>query len=223
MLDSFVFLPFISATLKSSSEQINFPNFNDQTMRENFNKTNESKLKNIKLNIPYVNQKDDLKDTEYEKIGGSACGPATITMALKSKGENIDLKKVIDELPDSVYVKGKMFYDLTAGPKYFGFKAIQIEPTIKSVYETLKTGEPILMNIQNYDGVTGHEVLVVGIKNYSEETKSADSLIVHDPFREAYREFPIISEHYLEQPEGYKLFIGTLKPFYIEKASLASN
>lgn len=251
MLETLTFIPLISAALKSSSEQMNLPIFDVQSMERDINsydlfpqfktpkigvkkddsakvhmeltQEENSNLKSIKINAPYVNQKEDLKNTEYEKIGGSACGPATITMALKNKGEDVDLKKVIDELPNSVYIKGAMFYDLTSGPKYFGYRSIQINPTIGDIYETLLKGEPILMNVQNYDGITGHEVLVVGIKNYSEENKTADSLIVHDPFREAYREFPIISDKYLEQPEGYQLAIGTLKPFYIEKATLASN
>ncbi|MBI2414541.1 C39 family peptidase [candidate division WWE3 bacterium] len=249
MLESLIFIPAITSTLTSSLEPMNLPSFNIGQLEQNINtfdifpdfktpkiatsksntledlsdETNNLSLKTIKLSAPYVNQKEDLKDTEYENIGGSACGPAALTMALKNKGLDIELKKVIDELPNSVYVKGAMFYDLTSGPKYFGYKAIQIEPSIQAIYETLQKNEPILLNVQNYDGITGHELLVVGIKNYSEDTKTATSLIVHDPFREAYREFPIISKTHLEQPEGYKLAIGTLKPFYIVEGKLASN
>lgn len=171
----------------------------------------------IVLDVPYVNQKENLKGTPDEWAGGSACGPAAITMALLFHNEDITLYDVVNALPPSVYVKGKMFYDLTSGPSYFGYKSTQININTEEIYKALEQGHPILMDVQNYDGITGHEIVVVGIKEYNSETKTAKSLIVHDPFRESYREFEYINEKTLEQPEGYVLPIGHIKPFYITK------
>lgn len=176
----------------------------------------------IVLSVPFVHQKDNLKNTELEWAGGSACGPAAITMALKFNNENYTLEEVVNNLPTNVYVKGRMFYDLMAGPEQFNYEANEIEIDVEQMYNTLKSGNPILLNIQNYDGITGHEVVVVGIKGYSSETKTAKSLVVHDPFREPYREFEFINSHTLRQPEGYYNPIGIINPFYITPQKLAS-
>uniref|UniRef100_A0A7C4XNB0 Peptidase C39-like domain-containing protein n=1 Tax=candidate division WWE3 bacterium TaxID=2053526 RepID=A0A7C4XNB0_UNCKA len=238
MLDSFAAISIFAATLKSPIESI-FSSYlpQEQALEKFINQdeitkiaaiqnqvvTNESTLETIKLGIPYINQKEALIGTQYEQIGGSACGPATIAMALNYANEKIDLESVITKLPGTVYVKGKMFYDLMSGPKYFGYSAVPIESGVDKIYGVLKSGNPILMNIQNYDGITGHEIVVVGIKNYDRANKTAEALIAHDPFREAYREFKILNDSTLEQPEGYYLPIGILKPFYIVKSALAST
>lgn len=213
MLEHLAFIPFIAITLTSSKEQITYPLID----------SNLTHKINNKMEVPFVHQKEDLIGTKYESIGGSACGPAAITMALNYHGEQISLEEVIDKLPDRVYVKGKMFYDLMAGPKLFGYASVPIEKNIESIFNAIKEGHPVLLNVQNYDGITGHEVVVVEVKNYNSELKTAEALIVHDPFREGNREFKIIDGNRLEQPEGYILPIGTLRPFYIIKSTMSDN
>lgn len=190
--------------------------FAEKNQNSIFIKNNESE---ILLDVPFVNQKEDLKNTPDEWAGGSACGPSALTMALKFNGEDTTLYEVANTLPTSVYIKGRMFYNLTKGPEYFGYESVEIdingETLATDIYNTLKSGNPILLNVQNYDGITGHEVVVVGIKGYNAETKTAKSLIVHDPFRAPYREFEFINPTTLRQPEGWYLSIGILKPFYI--------
>lgn len=176
----------------------------------------------IVLNVPFIHQKENLKNTEIEWAGGSACGPASITMALRFNNERLTLEQVINKLPSNVYVKGRMFYDLASGPKEFNYDANEIEINVEQIYKTLKSGHPILLNIQNYDGITGHEVVVVGISEYDSKTKSAKSLLVHDPFRAPYREFEFVNDKVLKQPEGYYNPIGIIKPFYITPQKLAS-
>jgi hypothetical protein len=179
--------------------------------------------KDILLKVPFVHQKDDLKDTPDEWAGGSACGPSAITMALQFHGQDVSLYEVVNKLPPEVYVKGVMFYNLAKGPEFYGYQSESIDINTEQIYTTLLTGNPILLNIQNYDGITGHEVVVVGISEYDSETKTAKSLIVHDPFREAYREFEFVNETTLLQPEGWHLPIGNTKPFYITKSLYAQN
>lgn len=176
----------------------------------------------IVLNVPFIHQKENLKNTNLEWAGGSACGPAAITMALKFNNENYTLEDVINKLPTNVYVKGGMFYDLIAGPEQFNYKANELDINVEQMYKTLKSGNPILLNIQNYDDITGHEVVVVGIKGYNKDTKTAKSLIVHDPFKAPYREFEFVNNHVLKQPEGYYNPIGIINPFYITPQKLAT-
>lgn len=177
----------------------------------------------VLLNVPYTNQKEDLKDTPDGWAGGSACGPSAITMALNFNNEDISLYDVVNSLPSTVYVKGGMFYDLTSGPEYFGYTANEIDINTEQIFNTLSEGYPILLNIQNYDGITGHEVVVVGIKSYDADTKTAKSLIVHDPFKSPYREFKYVNETTLQQPEGWYLPIGIIDPFYITKSAFAAD
>lgn len=178
-----------------------------------------SNSQDIVLDVPYVNQKDNLVGTPDEWAGGSACGPAAITMALQFENENYSLYEVVNALPTNVYIKGRMFYNLSAGPKQFGYTSNEIEINTKEIHAVLKMGKPVLMNVQNYDGITGHEIVVVGMIGFNGET--AKSLIVHDPFTHGYREFEYVNELTLKQPEGYILPIGIIKPFYITKATLA--
>lgn len=180
-----------------------------------------SNSQDIVLDVPYVNQKEDLMNTSDAWAGGSACGPAAITMALQYENEIYSLYDVVNALPTNVYVKGRMFYNLSAGPRQFGYVANEINIDTKEIHDVLQMGKPVLMNVQNYDGITGHEIVVVGMLGFDGET--AKSLIVHDPFTHGYREYEYINEHTLRQPEGYILPIGIIKPFYISKATLANS
>jgi hypothetical protein len=217
MLSTLAFLPFLVSSITTpKAGVIPVANAMENNLDAPFFINTESA---VLLDVPYVHQKEDLENTQDAWAGGSACGPASLTMALNFNDEDFDLIDVVNSLPSNVYVKGSMFYNLTKGPEEFGYKANEISISTKEIFETLKLGHPILMNIQNYDGITGHEIVVVGIKGYDENTKTADSLIVHDPFGSAYREFEYINETTLRQPEGYFLPIGTLKPFYITKSS----
>lgn len=174
--------------------------------------------RSVLLNVPYVNQIEDLPEAKKKEIGTTACGPASINMLLKYYGKNINLYDVIEKLPSDVYEKGKRFYNLPKAPDYFNFKSASFENSYKNIFAHLTRGEPIILNVQNYDGITGHAVVVVGMKNYN--GIKADALIVHDPYRSSYREFNYINEQTLEQPEGYTLSIGILKPFIIETDKL---
>ncbi len=213
MLDTLAYIPFI-ATL------ITAPTALDTTVSEtsNFFVKTESE---IVLNVHFVHQKEDLVGTEDEWAGGSACGPASLTMVLNDQGKTYDLQTVINAIPTSVYIKGEMFYDLASGPSYFGFNSYEIDINTTQIYETLEKGYPVVLNIQNYDGITGHALVVVGIKGYN--GKTAQSLVAHDPFRAPYRVFDYINETTLKQPEGWILPIGIIKPFYITNYSLASS
>ncbi len=167
----------------------------------------------IILNVPYINQITDLPEDKKSEIGTTACGPAALTMVLNFHGYHLSLYDVIDKLPETVYLKGKRFYDLPKGPEYFEAKSDSFENTYKSIFNHLSDGEPIIINVQNYDGITGHAMVVVGMINY--DGKRAESLVIHDPYVGAYREFKYINEQILQQPEGYTLPIGTLRPFII--------
>jgi len=167
----------------------------------------------VVLEVPFVDQIENLPTEKKKEIRNTACGPAAITMALNYMNYNISLWDVIDKLPTTVYIKGKMFYNLPAASNEFDKVSVSIAEDYKSIYETLKDEKPIIMNIQNYDNITGHAVLVVGIKNFNGTT--AESLIVHDPYRGPYREFKYYNKRTLVQPEGYLNYIGTLKPFYL--------
>ncbi|RJR27369.1 hypothetical protein C4561_02340 [candidate division WWE3 bacterium] len=168
---------------------------------------------NILLNVPYVHQVDDLPEDKKPQIMASACGPTAINMILKYIGEDIDLYSVIERLPDSVYIKGKMFYNLYEGPGYFGKETKRISKDPQAIYQALKDRNPIILNIQNYNGMIGHAVVIVGIRNF--DGKTAESLIVHDPYVGPYREFKYINETTIKQPEGFNNYIGILDPFYV--------
>jgi len=213
VLNSLALIPFITALLTT-------PPALAEEVQENpiYHVRNES---DILLDVPYVNQKDDLIGTENEWAGGSACGPASLTMVFNYFDRNYQLENVVNELPTTVYVKGRMFYDLPSGPSYFGFTSHDVEVNTIEIYKALDAGHPLIMNIQNYDGITGHAVVVVGIRGF--DGTNAKSLVVHDPFRAPYRVFDYVNENTLLQPEGYMLPIGILKPFYVTEYSLASS
>lgn len=169
--------------------------------------------RNVLLNVPFVHQYDDLPDDRKAEIMKSACGPAALTMSFKYFGIETDLIQVIDKLPTSVYVRGAMFYDLPAGSKIYNFNSFTIDPNAKAFYETLKNGYPIILNVQNYNGIIGHALVITGIRDFDGE--NARALIIHDPYVGPNREFTFETSRTLRQPEGYINYIGTLKPFYI--------
>lgn len=169
----------------------------------------------ITLNVPFVHQINDLEEEDKAAISTTACGPSALAMLFKFYGVNTDLNQVIENLPGSVYVKGRYFINLKEGTEIYNFKPLEIDPRPERIYETLKEGNPVVLNIQNYDGITGHAVVVVGIKGF--DGQKAKSLIVHDPFKAAYREFEYLTDQTLKQPEGYTLSIGSNSPFYIMK------
>lgn len=211
MLETLAFIPFLVAIFTKNA-------YASEPVKTAAYKIDQGQ--DIVLDVPFLNQKDALVGTPDEWAGGSACGPTAITMALNYEGENYSLYEVVNALPTSVYVKGKMFYKLSDGPKQFGYVSTEIEISTKEIHRVLSEGKPVLLNVQNYDGITGHELVVVGMVGFNGET--AKSLIVHDPFTTAYRTFDYINEKTLRQPEGYVLPIGIIKPFYITKATLAS-
>lgn len=209
MLKAIAFLPFITSSLTTPTAMVE-----TSLVTPSYTIRNEN---NIILDVPFINQKESLLDTDVEWSGGSSCGPASLTMAINFLGDKRTHEDVVKILPESVYIRGKMFYDLPYGGEVLGYEAKTIDINTTQIYNTLKDGYPIILNVQNYDGVTGHAVVVVGIKGYDGE--KAQSLIVHDPFRTEYREFEYIDEKTLKQPEGYTLPIGILKPFYLTKTS----
>src|SRR3972149_8359704 len=169
--------------------------------------------KNALLNVPYTHQIEDLSKDSKKTIRNTACGPAAITMALKHLSDYKTLNAVIDALPNSVYVKGDRFYNLYAAANIFNKETKKFKNSYANIFSILQEGHPIILNIQNYDNITGHAVVVVGIKDY--ENGKAKSLIVHDPYRGPYREFIYLDESTLLQPEGNINYIGILDPFYI--------
>lgn len=174
----------------------------------------ENTTENVVLSVPFVHQIDDLPEDKKDEIETTACGPASLTMIFKYLDLDISLYEVIEKLPSNVYVRGRMFYQLDKGPAEFDLRSISFKNSTQEIYNRLKNEQPIVLNIQNYDGITGHAVVVVGIKGF--DGVKAKSLIVHDPWVGPYREFEYINENTLKQPEGYYLPIGILDPFVIE-------
>ena len=184
------------------------------TPENNTNNFLENTTENVVLNVPFVHQVNDLPEDKKAEIGSTACGPASLSMILKYNGYHLNFYDVIEELPTTVYIKGSMFYDLKEGAKPFGFEPRSVKNSYESLYNELKNQNPVIMNIQNYDGITGHAIVVVGMKGF--DGKKADALIVHDPWIGAYRTFDYIDENALRQPEGYNLYIGSMEPFVFE-------
>lgn len=219
MLKTLLILPFIASILSPSSNgALNvYSRYKISTAERE--KTLINSDETILLKVPYTHQYEDLPDDQKPFIRKTACGPAAIAMALNSDGREISLIDVINKLPESVYRKGDRFYNLTKAPEYFSEMAVEIENSPKAIFDTLKSGNPIVLNIQNYDGVTGHAVVVVGMSGFNGNT--ADYLIIHDPYVGPYRTFKYINPDTLQQPEGYYNSIGILKPFYIEDGNVA--
>ncbi|MFZ5425099.1 MAG: C39 family peptidase [Patescibacteria group bacterium] len=206
MLESLLLLPFVISAFSSHNLEAAYA-LETQHFIANTDK-------NIILDVPYFHQINSLTEQGKKENGGSACGPTALAMVLSYEGLNFTLDEVINKLPNNVYVKGVMFYDLAAGPEIFGKKAIEIEQNPTSYYNILKEGKPIVLNVQNYDGVVGHALVIVGMAGYN--GKTADALIVHDPLKSSYQSFEYINNNTLKQPAGYSLPIGIIKPFYVE-------
>lgn len=202
MLEKLALLPILiaSTTNNPSTEVIN----------QGFTIKNES---SIQIMVPFNHQVDDLDEANKLAVGGTACGPTTLTMVLRHRGVETNVNEVLDKLPTAVYVKHVGFYELYKGSEYFDKASVQINQNPTAIYEALNQGNPVILNIQNYDGLYGHAVVVTGIRGYT--GTSAKSLIVHDPFKGPYREFKYINNDTLQQPEGFYNPIGHKKPFYI--------
>lgn len=171
----------------------------------------------IELDVPYIHQYKDLPEKRKAQIRYSACGPTSLAMAFQYAGVNTSLIEVIDQLPSSVYVKGSMFYNLYDGAKIYGYSAHKIGKTPQDFYHALKDGHPVIINIQNYNGVVGHAMVVTGIKGFNAEDNTAESLIAHDPSTGPSEVFQFIGKNQLKQPAGNINSIGILDPFYLEK------
>lgn len=171
----------------------------------------------IELHVPFVHQYNDLPEDRRGEIQYTACGPTSLTIAFKYEGVETNLITVIDELPASVYTKGIGFYDLPSGAGLYNFEAVVIETSPQAFYDTLAEGHPIIINVQNYNGVIGHAMVVVGIIGFDREDNSAEALIVHDPTGGRKRIFEYDSETTLKQPGGYINIFGTGEPFYLKK------
>jgi len=183
------------------------------------NTTLEEKGASILLDVPFIHQIDNLPDELKPIIKTTACGPSALAMVLNYYGNSYSLEEIISRLPESVYIKGDRYYDLMDGPKLFGYTSIKTGNSPKDIFETLSDGHPIILNIQNYDGITGHALVVTGVKEFDGE--HAKSLIAHDPYRNSNREFEYINDNQLRQPEGYINYIGHNPPFYIIKHNLS--
>jgi hypothetical protein len=205
MISSFAMIPFLIHYLSSTPPT--------EVLRQVSIERRADGNTNIVLEVPFVHQKNDIYSEELAYTGPSACGPAALTMALKSRGEKISLEYVISKLPNSVYIKGDRYYNLPAGAEVFEKEAISIDATPKAFYKTLSKGFPIILNIQNYDGITGHAVVITGMIGFDGE--NAEALVIHDPFEAPNRLFEYINDTTLKQPEGYINPIGIQKPFYV--------
>ena len=202
MLKALVLLPMlISMTTQNPRIGVANPRFIQKTAN------------NIQIKVPYVNQVEDLPEELKTSVKTSACGPAAITMLLNFYNKHLTLEEVINQLPTDIYIKGIGFFDLPKADREFGMKSVNIKPTIRDIYQTLWDGHPIILNVQNYDGITGHAVVVTGVKEYN--GKTAEALIVHDPYTQENVEFKILDDKTLLQPEGYTLYIGIIDPFYM--------
>jgi len=205
MLQSLTIIPFLIYYLTSEPSA-------EALAKVDFSETEDNDTK-ISINVPFVHQIENLYTDEQLYVGPTACGPAALTMVLQEEGMNIELADVIEKLPQTVYIKGDRFYDLPSGADIFGKHAQDVEVSPKAFYETLISGTPIILNIQNYDGFTGHAVVVTGMVGFDGE--KAEALIVHDPFRGPNREFKYLNDYTLIQPEGYINSIGIQKPFTV--------
>lgn len=174
----------------------------------------ENTTENVVLSVPYVHQVNDLPEDKKAEIGSTACGPASLAMVFKYMHLDAQLYEVIEKLPSSVYLRGARFYRLNEGPKIYDLTGVSFKNSPKEIFAKLNEQKPVIINVQNYDGITGHALVVVGMKGFDGE--NAKSLIVHDPWVGPYREFEYVNANTLKQPEGYWLSIGTLDPFVIE-------
>jgi hypothetical protein len=191
-----------------------FAAFRENTIEEPTSRYISNTEELVLLSVPFTHQVEDLPEDKKAEIRSTACGPASLAMVMNYLGEDYALYDVIDRVPTSVYVKGKMYYKLYEGPSYFGYEGKRFTYSVTALYEKLQEEKPVILNVQNYDGITGHAIVVVGMKGYN--GKTAESLIAHDPWVEGYREFTYLNDWTLKQPEGFHLRIGHQEPFVIE-------
>jgi len=202
MMETLAILPLIISSLTSQPVEADLVALNTQT--------------DVQLVVPFTHQVSDLSEESKALISNTACGPASLTMAFDYLGSELTLESVIAGLPPTVYIKGDKFYDLKSGASPFGFESVDIEQSPTAIYTALSLGNPIVLNIQNYDGILGHALVVTGIRGFDSETGKATSLIVHDPFVGPYREFKYVDANTLMQPEGFVNLIGIINPFYVK-------
>jgi hypothetical protein len=183
-------------------------------------------------NVPYVHEYYSLLNEDPEvvkKIWWSACGPASLTMALQylTVPGTETLWSVIKKLPSDVYIQGDQTYNLTKGAAVFGKKAVSLERSATGIYKALKAGHPVILNVTNYNGSVGHYMVVVGIIGY--DGKNARSLIIHDPGYDdpngEMLEFPFTGPTKIIQPARLRPRSGPFTvdfgnanqaPFYVE-------
>lgn len=202
MLKTLVFLPVLISINTQTSRNMGL-----------INNVIISTQERVQLVVPFTHQIEDLEENSKPIMKSSACGPSALTMSFNYLGENNKLDDVINKLPTDVYIKGDKFYNLPKGAEIFGKKSVEIDQTPKAIFSALENGHPVILNVQNYDGITGHALVVTGMRGFDGE--HAKYLIVHDPYVGPYRSFEYINDSTLTQPEGYSLPIGILKPFYI--------
>lgn len=199
--------PIVFAQEESREKQVNIETYTNGT-------------KSVYVSgVEFVHQIRSLPEYRLDEIRTTACGPSALTMAMNyATNRDYKLMEVIQKLPDSVYVKGSMFYDLYSGPEYFGLEIEKLDFKYSDIFQALENGNPVILNIQNYDGITGHAVVVVGMEGFDSKNGSAETLIVHDPFTFANRRFEVVDSMTLLQPGGkYLNYLGILQPFYIVK------
>jgi hypothetical protein len=167
------------------------------------------------LSVPYIHQYSELSMAEKARYGWTACGPTSLTMLMQFEGVNISLSDVLSRLPSSVYRVGVGFADLKSGLKVFGFEAEELDMSVKSISEAVLAGSPVAVNIQNYVGVNGHEIVVVGV--YQNSDGEVVSLIVNDPSTRENERFDVLSDRLLKSPQGFNTPLGGTKPFIIAK------
>ena len=80
----------------------------------------------IELDVPFVHQYHDLPEDRKTQIMWSACGPTSLTMSFQFWGVETSLIEVIDKLPNDVYVKGSMFYNLQKGAEIYDCEAVEV-------------------------------------------------------------------------------------------------
>lgn len=204
MLETIALLPLLIATT------VNNPI--PEGLETGFTVKNEE---NVQIIVPYNHQIEDLNEKNAYLAGGTACGPTTITMLLRHNGMETNVNEVIEILPTNVYIKGVGFYALEKGANLFNMRSVEVGYTPTDIYNALYEGNPVIMNIQNYDGLYGHAIVVTGIRGYNGDT--AESLVVHDPFDGPYKRFEYVNSRTLKQPSGYYNPIGHKKPFYITR------
>ncbi|MCL5411827.1 MAG: C39 family peptidase [Patescibacteria group bacterium] len=143
----------------------------------------------IIANVPYIHEYASLDDTDKPNVQWTACGPASLTMALNYAGVSDRLSVVARKLSDAgIYSWGNLTVgQLSSGPALWGKKMVVVENSPAGIYNALKDGHPVVINVGNYNNKEveyndpargGHFMVVVGIKGFDGEY--AKSLIIND-------------------------------------------